>query len=167
MSYWGQCLANVWLYDQWVRAAAQGQVSGVVLIDLSAAFDLVDHGLLLDKLKIYGLDSEICDWLTSYLQDRHQAVWIDHLFSEFVRNDVGVPQGSNIGPLLFLIYYNDLMTTLDCKVDIYADDSTLVATGANIKEIETKLNENCSKVSDWMSANRFQLNSDKTQLLVV
>ena len=97
------------MYDRWVRTAAQGQVSGVVLLDLSAAFDLVDSNLLLQKMKVYGLDENFCSWIGSYLQNRHQAVWIDHVFSDFIHNSIGVPQRSNLGPLFFLIYYNDLI----------------------------------------------------------
>ena len=71
------------MYDKWVRAAHHGQVTGVVLLDLSAALDLVDHRLLVEKLKIYGVESDFCDWISSYLDERHQAVWLDHCFFSF------------------------------------------------------------------------------------
>ena len=113
------------MYDRWVRAAAAGKVSGVILIDLSAAFDLVDSELLLKKLQVYGLDDNLLAWIRSYLGDRYQAVWIDHTYSEFKSHSIGVPQGSILGPLFFLIYYSDLLFTLDCEVDAYADNSTM------------------------------------------
>ena len=154
------------MYDRWVRAAAAGQVSGVILIDLSAAFDLVDSELLLKKLKIYGLDNDLLTWIQSYLSDRHQAVWIDHTYSEFKSHSIGVPQGSILGPLFFLIYYNDLISSLDCEVDAYADDSTM-STSGTVAEISSRLTENCQKIVNWMSANFFKLNADKTHILTV
>ena len=91
------------MYDKWVKAAGKGQVSGVVLVDLSAAFDLVSPSLLIQKLRIYGVEEDMISWLTSYLTDRFQTVWIDHVFSSFTSNSLGVLQGSILGPLLFLI----------------------------------------------------------------
>ena len=154
------------MYDRWVRAAAAGKVSGVILIDLSAAFDLVDSNLLLKKLKIYGLDNDLLMWIESYLTERQQAVWIDHTYSEFRSHSIGVPQGSNLGPLFFLIYYSDLLYTLDCPVDAYADDSTMTTSGT-IAEISSKLTENCDKIVNWMCSNHFKLNADKTHILTV
>ena len=75
------------MYDRWVQAAAAGQVSGAVLLDLSAAFDLVDPELLIKKLKIYGLEENYLSWIESYLTDRHQAVWVNHTLSEFLHCD--------------------------------------------------------------------------------
>ena len=86
------------MYDRWVKAAVAEQVSGVVLLDLSAAFDLVDSSLLIKKLEIYGIDKDGLKWINSYLTDRHQAVWVDHVLSEYMLYDVGVPQGSILGP---------------------------------------------------------------------
>ena len=75
-----------------VRAAANGTVSGVILLDLSAAFDLVDSDILVEKLSIYGVDRSFLAWVQSYLTGRSQAVWIDHVFSEFLPHSIGVPQ---------------------------------------------------------------------------
>ena len=155
------------MYDKWVSAANDGEVSGIVLVDLSAAFDLVPAGILLEKLKIYGLDQNFVGWIHSYLTDRYQSVWIDHTFSGFLRNDVGVPQGSLLGPLLFLIYFNDLPTFIQGQIDCYADDSTLGAQGTNVESIGDHLTTDCSSLRKWMDSNKFKLNSEKTHALVV
>ena len=155
------------MYDRWVSAASQGQVSGVLLLDLSAAFDLVEPDLLLRKLEIYGVDSDFLCWIRSYLTCRHQAVWIDHVLSDFVSTDIGVPQGSNLGPLFFLIFFNDLPESLGCEVDSYADDTTLTKTEKTVEEIGNQLTENCRGVSTWMRANRLKLNPEKTHILTV
>ena len=155
------------LYDRWIRAAHMGQVSGVVLLDLSAAFDLVDHQLLVRKLRIYGVDSGFCDWVSSYLTDRYQAVWLSHCFSSFLPCNVGVPQGSNLGPLFFLIFFNDLPFHLDCNIEAYADDSTVSSSGNNPDRISETLTSNCTTVSNWMKQNKFKLNAGKTHILTV
>ena len=155
------------LYDRWVQAAADEQVSGAVLLDLSAAFDLVPPDILLRKLKIYGLQEDFLDWIESYLTGRHQAVWIDHTMSAFLPCEVGVPQGSNLGPLFFLIFVNDLSSILTCNMDQYADDSTLTATGKTAAIIGENLEVNCAIVSNWMVENQLKLNADKTHILTL
>ena len=153
------------MYDKWVLAASKGQVSGVVLVDLSAAFDLVSPSLLIQKLKVYGLQEDITTWILSYLTERYQTVWIDHVFSDFLENSIGVPQGSNLGPLFFLIFFNDLPTYIKEEIDCYADDSTLGATGCQVEDISVKLSRDCNQLSGWMQSNSFKLNADKTHFL--
>ena len=155
------------MYDRWARAASNGKLSGVVLLDLSAAFDLVDPDLLLLKLKAYGFEDDVLLWVKSYLTDRHQAVWIDHVLSDFLECKVGVPQGSNLGPLFFLIFYNDLPYSLNCDIDAYADDSTMTVAGTTVEDIGTQMTENCEIVSNWMLSNKLKLNADKTHLMTV
>ena len=123
------------MHEKWVNAANLGKVLGVVLLDLSAAFDLVDHEILLRKLKIYGLDKCFTDWIKSYNTDRMQSVWIDHCFSPLLPNKVGVPQGSNLGPLFILLYYNDLMFIVNCNIDAYTDNSTMTYSDFDVKAI--------------------------------
>ena len=155
------------LYDKWVLAASRGQLTGVVLADLSAAFDLVDPSLLVKKLEIYGFKEDAITLLTSYLTGRYQAVWIDHVYSEFREHSIGVPQGSNLGPLLFLIFFNDLPTFLDEEIECFADDSTLSSSKEIPVEIERCLSQDCQSFSQWMAENKFKLNVEKTNFLLV
>ena len=155
------------MYDKWVKASSKGQLSGVVLVDLSAAFDLVSPDILVKKLRIYGFKEDIITWICSYLSDRYQSVWIDHIFSGLLPNNIGVPQGSNLGPLLFLIFFNDLPCCINEKIECYADDSTIVAAGKNVAEVGRKLSEDCDNLSDWMASNSFKLNAGKPHFLTM
>ena len=100
------------------------------------------------------------------MSHRKQAVWVDHDFSDWLDIEVGVPQGSILGPLLFIIFSNDLPYLLSCNLDQYADDSTLSCVKPTIQEINIELNENCEQVTHWMQMNELQLNAEKTHLLV-
>ena len=155
------------MYDKWAKAASKGQITGVVLVDLSAAFDLVPPKLLIEKLKVYGVQEEVINWIQSYLTERFQSVWIDHTFSDLLENNTGVPQGSILGPLLFLIYFNDLPVFLKEDVNCYADDSTVSSSGKDVNEIGEKLTNDCQKLTTWMTENGFKLNAEKTHLLMV
>ena len=154
------------MYDRWVRASDNGNVSLAVLLDLSAAFDLVSPEILLEKLRIYGVHRDCLSWLKSYLLERRQGVWIDNVLSDWESLEVGVPQGSILGPLLFVIFANDLPFTLSCDLDTYADDSTLTSSKSSVMELNLEMNENCELVNKWMSENHLCLNADKTNLLI-
>ena len=155
------------MYDKWTRAASSGNVTGVVLVDLSSAFDLVPAELLIRKLKVYGIKEDITTWIASYLTGRHQTVWIDHLFSECLKTSTGVPQGSILGPLFFLIYFNDLPVFMKENIECYADDSTVSAVGANSADISSLLTSDCKSLSNWMTGNKFKLNAEKTHLMLL
>ena len=158
--------AALQMYDRWVSGARHGRLNGVVLLDLLAAFDLVDSKLLVEKLRIYGMEDDFAERVTCYLTNRKQAVWIDHILSDWLDVSVGVPQGSILGPLLFIIFANDLPQCLTCQVDSYADDSTLTSTKDSIEELNDDLNHNCYLVNQWMYQNQLCLNADKTHLLI-
>ena len=113
------------LYDRWVAALEEKSLTGVCMLDLSAAFDVVDHPLLLQKLEIYGFGRSSLNWLKSYLDDRLQTVHIEGKQSDLLAVSSGVPQGSILGPTLLLIYINDLPDSIVSKLVMYADDTTL------------------------------------------
>ena len=96
------------MYDNWVEAMDRGEATGVIYLDMSAAFDMVEHSVLLEKLLLYGFDIASYTWIKSYLEDRQQTVCIDGTCSPLLKVNIGVPQGSIIGPLLYIIFTNDL-----------------------------------------------------------
>ena len=96
------------MYTTWLDALEQGDMAGVCMIDMSAAFDVVDTNLLLQKLKLYGLDRSSLQWVWSYLSYRSQTVYIEGSFSNLLPLEAGVPQGSILGPLKYTIFTNEL-----------------------------------------------------------
>ena len=118
-------------------------------------------------MSIYGLKEDLIQWIQSYLCDRYQSVWVDHILSDFLRCEYGVLHGSILGPLFFLIFSNDLPAAVECHADAYADDTTLTASGTTPIEVEEQLNRDCSAVSDWMRSNLQKLNAEKCHLLTM
>ena len=155
------------MYENWVFSASQGKLSGAVFLDLSATFDLVPTDILMKKLEIYGLQGSFLNWIRGYLDGRYQAVWIDHCFSNYLPCDVGVLQGSILGPLIFLLFINDLSYEVSSDLQQYADDTTISESSDDVDTLSLKLTENCVMVSLWMSQNQFKLNPDKTHVLLL
>ena len=133
-----------------------------VFIDLQKAFDTVDHHILLQKLNHYGIRGIINDWFYSYLVGRIQSTQIGSLFSKKEKTLSGVPQGSVIGPLLFLISINDIHYASD-KLEFYlvADDTNLLYTDKNLRSLETTTHLELSRVCEWLTANKLSLNIKK------
>ena len=156
------------MIDSWLEALDHGQMVGVVLVDFKKAFDLVDHNILLRKLKMYGIDNETLRWFTSYLTERQQHVSVNNSKSSFKPVSCGVPQGSILGPLLFLLFINDLpLYTCNVFTDLYADDTTLYFVHPSQDVIEQKLQTALNELQIWCKNNGMVLNSAKTKVMFV
>ena len=126
----------------------QGHFVGMVLLDLQKAFDTLDHGILLMKLKALGLSQDVSRWFQSYLSDRQQLVDVSGTLSSHENISCGVPQGSILGPLLFLLYVNDMSHAVSNKLLLYADDSALLVADKFLSNIETVLQNELEIVSE-------------------
>lgn len=134
-----------------------------IFLDLTKAFDLVDHYILLDKLQAIGLSSSSLCWFNSYLHQRRQCVSYRGCQSNFNGISKGIPQGSALGPLLFSIFINDLpLSCTTCKIHLYADDAIIYCTKKDISEIDNCLQSNFNSVQQWMALNKLLLNKTKS-----
>jgi len=135
--------------------------------DLSKAFDIIDHDILLHKLDHYGLRGIVNDWLLNYLTNRKQFVEFKNVKSGLNSVLCGVPQGSILGPLLYLLYVNDIGVACDGKIFSFADDTTLLTTSNNIESLFHDANLNINGLYEWFCANRLSLNAKKTKYIVI
>jgi hypothetical protein len=134
-----------------------------VFIDLKKAFDTVNHAVLLQKLSCYGIRGLPLDWMTSYLLNRQQCVKVGSQFSNYKTINIGVPQGSILGPLLFLFYINDLPNVSSKLASVlFADDTTLSAKHTNYEALITEINLELEKIKHWTLVNRLSVNIEKT-----
>ena len=138
------------------------------LIDVRKAFDCVNHNILKAKLESYGIRGVPLNWLVSYLADRKCFVQIGSFKSKINTFNIGVPQGSILGPILFLIYINNLPKISDTlKTQLFADDTIVSNTHQNIDTLIDSTNRELSKLNDWTLANKLTIHAGKTKLLMV
>ncbi len=156
----------LYLTDFIRRQIDEGKMCGMVLLDLQKAFDTVNHSILLDKLSVMGFSSKVITWFNSYLSERVQRVEIDGVLSEETLVKNGVPQGSVLGPLLFLLYINDMQAVCDCNLFLYADDSALLISDKDVGRIQENLGKELCKVRDWLSENKLMLHLGKTESIL-
>ena len=153
--------------DEITKALDEEKYAVSIFLDLSKAFDTVNHCILLSKLDSYGIRSIENQWFKSYLNNRKQKVFVNGIESSSLLISSGVPQGSILGPFLFLIYINDIVKSTNYfSVRLFADDTSLTATGKDLDVLLHRINSELPAVYEWLCSNRLTLNLSKTKYLV-
>ena len=156
------------LTDKILKGFDKGLLTGMILIDLQKAFDTIDHEILLQKLKAIKFSESTIKWFKSYLSERIFLVNIENKLSDFGEISCGVPQGSILGPLLFLIYVNDMPQAVTSTLLLYADDSCILYQHKDVVQIEKRLNEDFENLCDWFVDNKLSIHfgEDKTKSIL-
>ena len=158
--------ALICMLEKWRTSLDKGGYGGGVLMDLSKAFDTLDHDPLIAKLHVYGFGKEALRLIKSYLSDRRQRTKINASYSSWAALLKGVPQGSVLGPLLFNFYINALFYLIIIDIRNYADDNTPYTVDMDLEKLMAKLECAANSAMEWLSYNGMKLNSKKCHLLV-
>ena len=136
-------------------------MTGMILIDLQKAFDTIDHDILLKKLSAIGFSNHTIGWFKTYLSNRLFRVNLGNCYSDPSNITCGVPQGSILGPLMFLIHVNDMPQAVKSNLFLYADDSCLIFQGKDVIEIEKQLNGDFTNICEWFLDTRLSIHFDE------
>ena len=155
--------------DNWLESMDIGEIIGLISVDTRKAFDSIDHKILLKKMQEqFGVRVLELKWSHSYLTNRTQVCVVDGHTSSAMEIICGVPQGSILGPLMFLLYINDLPECLlNTTSGMYADDTLIYASSASFSELVLKLNHDLENIVKWLSQNKLQLHSEKTKVIFI
>ena len=155
------------MHDKISQAMENREFSIGIFIDLAKAFDTIDHNILILKLAHYGVRGVVLNWFASYLHNRSQFVQLNNHTSACKPIVLGVPQGSVLGPLLFILYINDIVNCSHLLSPLlFADDTNLFYSNHNIDNLRITVDCELSKLSSWFSANRLSLNIAKTNYIL-
>src|SRR5215469_3496435 len=159
--------ALIYLTENIYKALDKKHTCDLLLLDFSKAFDVVSHDILLNKLNRLGVTNKSLAWFKTYLEDRNQYTRLGNTTSPLTTITHGVSQGSVIGPLLFNIYTNDFRSCHQSLHSQYADDTAILITDNNLRDLNIKVNEVLHKIITWVEANKLCLNLQKSQYLVI
>jgi hypothetical protein len=157
----------IYITDKVYKALESGKEVCLVFLDVSKAFDRVWHAGLLHKLRCLGIDGDLFDWLSNYLADRRIRAVINGQTSPWEKTNAGVPQGSILGPLLFLVFVNDITEYLESDIHLFADDTSLMEIIENHVASYAKLNRDLTKLTTWANKWLVTFNPSKTVFLQV
>ena len=159
--------AIIELVDNITRAIDEGKYTVGIFLDLSKAFDTINHKILISKLEHYGIRGICQKWFENYLSDRKQIVKYNITKSDTMTMTSGVPQGSILGPLLFLLYINDIQNCSNLtSIILFADDTSISHSHKCLKTLNKTIQSELNKISNWLIVNKLSINTLKTKFMV-
>ena len=148
--------------SEWIKNIDKSLLNGVIFLDLKKAFDTIDHSIFLRKLGFYGVRSQTLAWFKSYLTGRKQKTLVGGELSDFFTLTCGIPQGSILGPLLFILYINDLPSCgVHFKPRMHADNTTLTSAAEDPDTLQVEMNSDLGTIQTWLKVNKLTLNVKK------
>ena len=153
--------------DDWLEAMDQGLYTGAIYLDLRKAFDVVNHDLLIAKLRIYGCSPSSLIWFKSYLTDRRQCVNLAGTVSDTEVLSSGIPQGSILGPVFFLLFINDLPLSWKSKNGLFADDATFYVSATTLTDVQLQLQQDLNSTATWTKEHGMVAHPDKTKYMII